>query len=178
MRAFIAVDIVHPKIAEVIREISGTGAAIKFVEPENTHITLKFLGGIDEAMVEKLGGKIKDVCSTQEALTAQLCGVGVFPSLNYMRVLWIGFICPGLVVLQRRLDCALVEFGFKREKNFKAHLTIGRVKTGKNKSTLASCIEQLKNLEIGTVVVDSVKLKSSVLMPKGPTYSDMMVASL
>ena len=178
MRAFIACDIVHPGIKEVISEIRKTGAAVKFVEPENTHLTLKFLGEIDEDTAGKVGAVLKGVCFRQGVMEARLSGVGVFPSQNYMRVLWIGLVCPGLSRLQRRLDDALFEIGIRREKNFKLHLTIGRVKTGKNKLALINCVEALKDREIGTVRIEAVKLKESVLTPKGPIYSDIMVAKL
>ncbi len=178
MRAFIACDIAHPGIKDVIGEVKKSGAAVKFVEPKNTHITLKFFPDIDEASVEKVGAALKEVCLQQEAMEARLEGAGVFPSQNYVRVLWIGLVCPGLEDLQRRLDDALFKIGFKREKNFKPHLTIGRVKTGKNKEALLQCVEALKDREIGNIRIEEVKFKESVLTPTGPIYTDITVASL
>ncbi len=178
MRAFIACDIAHPGIKDVIGEFKKSGAAVKFVDLKNTHITLKFFPDIDDDSAGKVGAALQQVCLQNGPMEARLAGAGVFPSQNYMRVLWIGLVCPGLETLQHRLDDALFEIGFKREKNFKPHLTIGRVQTGKNKDALLHCVEALKDRDIGTIRIEEVKFKESVLTPKGPIYTDIMVASL
>jgi 2'-5' RNA ligase len=178
MRAFIACDIFHPGIKGVIEDIKNVGAAIKFVEPENTHITLKFLGEVDEKMAASVGKAIDRVCVESHPMQARLSGVGVFPSLNYIKVLWIGVVCPELVVLQRRLDDSLIDLGIKREKNFNTHLTIGRVRSAKNKKQLIDVVNKLGEIEIGTIEIGYVKLKKSELTPKGPIYTDLKVVKL
>jgi 2'-5' RNA ligase len=162
MRAFIACDISHPGIKGVIEELKKTEAKIKFVESENTHITLKFLGEVDEKTADSVGEAIEKTCAESKQLHARLSGVGVFPSLNYIKVLWIDVICPELIGLQRRLDNSLFELGIKREKNFKTHLTIGRVRSAENKEKL----------------IEVVELKKSDLTPKGPIYSNIKVVKL
>ncbi|MFQ5800632.1 MAG: RNA 2',3'-cyclic phosphodiesterase [Candidatus Hydrothermarchaeales archaeon] len=172
MRAFIACDISHAGIKDVLEEIKKTGANIKLVEPENTHLTLKFLGEIQEEMAEKIGEAMKRSCLGTSSMEARLSGVGVFPSLKYIKVVWIGVECPELEKLQRKLDTALSELGFKKEGGFKPHLTIGRVRSAKNKQRLLEAVEKLKGREIGTVEIDAIKLKKSKLTPTGPIYTD------
>jgi 2'-5' RNA ligase len=178
MRAFIACDISHPGIQGVIEEFKKTKADIKFVEPDNTHITLKFLGEVDEKTAGSVGEAIEATCARSQPMQARLSGVGVFPSLNYIKVLWIGVICPELVGFQCKLDDSLNEFGMKREKNFKTHLTIGRVRSAENKQRLTEVVDRLRESEIGTIEIESVKLKKSELTPKGPKYSDLKVVKL
>lgn len=173
MRAFIACDISHAGIKDVLEEIKKTGANIKLVEPENTHLTLKFLGEIQEEMAGKIGEAMKRSCLGTSPMEARLSGVGVFPSLTYMRVVWIGVECPELEKLQHKLDSALSELGFRKEKGFKPHLTIGRVRSAKNKQSLLEAVEKLKDAEIGTLKIDAIKLKESRLTPKGPIYTDI-----
>lgn len=178
MRAFIACDMLHPGIHGVIEEFKSTGANVKFVEPENTHVTLKFLGEIDGKTADTVGEALETACSEYQSMRAKLSGVGVFPGLNYVKVLWIGVFCPELVSLQRRLDDYLFKIGLKREKNFKTHLTIGRVRSAKNKQRLIEVVDRLRDLEVGTITIESVKLKKSELTPKGPKYSDLKVVKL
>ena len=175
MRAFIACDIFCEGIGKVVDEIKKTGADVKFVEPENTHITLKFLGEVDERRALEIGRILEDVFTGAFPLEATLKEVGVFPSLDYMKVVWIGMECPVLEALQRRLDEALHGIGFKKERSFKLHLTIGRIKSHRNKNLLRKAVERLMNTVIGSYNIDSVKLKKSELTPKGPIYSNLKV---
>jgi 2'-5' RNA ligase len=178
MRAFIACEISHRGIKEVIEEIRKSDANIKFVEPENTHVTLKFLGEIQEEMGRHVGEALEHACSSPSPMEAGLSGVGVFPNLHYMKVIWIGINCPEMEKLQKKLDDALSKLGFKKEKGFKPHLTIGRVKSAKNKQQLSTALKNLKDVEIGSVKIEAVKLKKSDLTPKGPIYTDIKVVKL
>ncbi|RMF90078.1 MAG: RNA 2',3'-cyclic phosphodiesterase [Methanobacteriota archaeon] len=173
MRAFIACEVFHEGVGEVVEEIKKTGADIKFVEAENTHVTLKFLGEIGDAAVEEVGRALEESCAGMPPMVARLTGLGAFPNTGYVRVLWIGVICPEMEGLQRRLDDALSRIGFRREKGFKMHLTIGRVRSARNKERLVEALRRRRDMEIGSVTIDAVKLKKSELTPKGPVYTDL-----
>ncbi len=175
MRTFIACDMHHEGINDVMEEIRKCGADIKFVEPRNTHITLRFLGEIDEEMAAKVGEALKRIDSRLFPFEARLRRVGVFPNPRYMKVVWIGLECPELGTLKKELDEALKGLGFKGDRDFKPHLTIGRVRSAKNKERLLGVLERLKDIEIGVVTVDSVRLKMSRLTPNGPVYTDLLV---
>jgi 2'-5' RNA ligase len=173
MRTFIACDVFHEGIKGVVEELGDTGANIKFIEPKNTHITLKFLGEVELDLVGEVEKVVEMVFKGFFPAEAKLGQVGVFPNTNYMRVVWIGVQCPELEKLQHQLDESLFELGFRKEKNFKLHLTIGRIRSAKNKQRLIAALEKLKDLEIGNYTIDSVKLKKSELTPKGPIYTDL-----
>lgn len=178
MRAFIACDIQHPGISRIVDDIKETVASIRYVDPERAHVTLKFLGDIAEESIEPIGNAIKSASGETPPLTVKLRGIGVFPSMSFMRVIWIGLICPELIHIQKRLDKILAAYGFKKEKNWKPHLTLGRVKSPADKVLIREIVERLKDVEIGSVEVDSIKLKKSELRPGGPIYTDLVEIAL
>jgi len=175
MRTFVACELSHERIEAVVEELRFSGADIKFVEPWNRHITLKFLGEIGFEKAERVGGLLEDTCKAFLPLEVELQGVGAFPSERYVRVVWIGVISPELVELQRRVEAALLTLGFKREGGYIPHLTIGRVRSAKNKERLRLALEKLRDRRFGKAVIKEVKLKKSELTPKGPVYTDLKV---
>jgi 2'-5' RNA ligase len=173
-RGFIAIDVTATqKILEFEKEIKSTGADVKLVAPENIHITLKFLGDTDEAMVDQIETIIRDAVKGIEPFTIRLQGTGVFPNQKNIRVIWIGIEdgnIPGTIA--STIDEHLALVGFEKEKRgFSSHLTIGRVKTARNKENLIKTMEKYTDIEFGTFIVDSIKLKKSDLTPQGPIYS-------
>lgn len=173
-RGFIAIDIdVAPKVLEFEKEIEQTGADVKLVEPENIHMTLKFLGDLDEELVDQIENIMKDAVKEIDPFTIKLNGTGVFPNKNYIKVVWIG-IEDGQIIetIAKRIDEQLSTLGFKKEKRgFSPHLTLGRVKTAKNKERLVKTIEKYEDVEFGEFEINSIKLKKSDLTPKGPIYT-------
>ncbi len=174
VRSFIAVDLdksLLPKICDIQSQIlEGT---IKFVEPENLHFTLKFLGDITDSKKEDVTKKLKEICSQFNPFPITLKGVGVFPSLNYVKVIWAGVEGNHFFTLAKLVDSGMARLGFRQEKEVVPHLTIGRVKSAGNKSILKSQIEAFADTEIGSMTVTSVKLKKSELTRKGPIYTDV-----
>jgi len=175
-RGFIAVEIdAFPKLLEFEREMKDTGANIKLVEPENVHITLKFLGDTNEDLIEEIDGIVNDAAQNTEPFNIKLEGAGVFPNQNYIKVIWLG-IKQGeqLESIAQKIDDQLHKIGFKKEKRkFSAHLTIARVRSAKNKEKLLQIIEKYKDSEFAEINVDSIKLKKSELTPKGPIYTNL-----
>jgi 2'-5' RNA ligase len=175
-RAFIAVDIEPlPKLLELADRLRATGADIKLVEPKNIHITMKFLGDTDEGLVDKIIEHMAESSKDIEPLDITLENIGAFPNMNYMKVIWVGLSgAEPLVQLARSLDGAMRTLGFKSDKKgFKPHLTIGRVKSPRNKTNLQNAIEAQRSDLFGTIHVDRFVLKKSVLSPEGPTYTDI-----
>jgi len=175
-RGFIATDIVaFPKLLEFEKEINNTGANIKPVEPENVHITLKFLGDTNEDLLEEIHEIIKNVVKGFNPFNIKLEGAGVFPNQNYIKVIWIGIKqWEKLESIAQKIDEHLHDKGFKKEKRkFSAHLTIARVRSAKNKEKLIQIIEKYKDFDFAEIKVDSIKLKKSELTSKGPMYTDL-----
>ena len=173
-RGFIAVDIKpSSEIYSLGREIKQTKTDVKLVEPENIHITLKFLGETQEELIKDIEEIMKESVKGLQPFTVQLKNVGVFPNKNYIRVVWIGIEnSEKLRKIAEHLDEHLTRLGFKKErKSFSAHLTIARVKSSKNKEKLLRVIEKYNDFEFATNRVDTVKLKKSELTPMGPVYT-------
>jgi len=180
-RGFIAIDISSfPKLIQFENEIKNTGASVKLVEPENIHITLKFLGDAEEELIDSIEEIMKDAVKENDPFEVQLQGAGVFPNQNYVKVMWIG-IRNGEKIgdIASKIDEKTADLGFQMEKRgFSAHLTIARVKSAKNKEKLLQIIEKYKDIEFGSFKVDSIKLKKSELTPKGPIYTTLKEAKL
>lgn len=173
MRSFIAIDIRNEKVEEILEELRGIETGVKVVRPENLHITLKFLGEVAEGRINDIYSAMEDSFNPFEPFEVLLQGVGVFPSLKYMRVIWAGFKENGerIIEMQHKLDEGLARLNFKTEKRFDPHLTLARVKSPRGKEELQDFVQRHKNTELGTFTVEKVELKKSVLTPKGPMYS-------
>ena len=175
-RGFIAVDIIPTDdIIKFLNEINSLNADIKIVEPKNIHITLKFLGDTPEEEIEQIEEIIKNSVKGIDPFNIMLEGTGVFPNKGYIRVVWIGLKgLQYLVDIAKNVDEKIASLGFKKEKrDFSAHLTIGRVKSSKNKDVLLKKIEEYTDFNFGIQEVKSIKLKKSVLTPKGPIYTTL-----
>jgi len=176
LRGFIAIEVdSFPKIIELENEIKNSGAMVKLVEPQNIHITLKFLGDTNENLIEKIEEIIRTSIENIMPFEISLKGAGFFPNQNYIKVIWIGIEnTEQLGKIAYKIDDQTLKLGYDREKRkFSAHLTIARVKSAKNKDKLIQIIEKYKEVEFGKIIVDSIKLKQSELTPKGPIYTTL-----
>ena len=178
IRSFIAFDIdnelVLSRLANAQKLLKETGADLRFVEPKNIHVTMRFLGDISPIMVDKIYEAMKNVKFTP--FNIQLRGLGVFPGLNYPRVVWAGMI-DGVETLKSifmQLEPQLRMLGFAADAyGFSPHLTIARVRSGVNKQYLAELITKKADYEFGMIKADCLRLKRSELSPKGPIYSTL-----
>jgi 2'-5' RNA ligase len=176
IRAFIAIKIpedILDQITQIQNVLRGSGASVKWVEPENIHLTLKFLGDILEPQVEEIARVMQEstegVCPFQISISQ----VGAFPNLRYPRVIWVGVqdVQEALHKIQHRLENGLNALGFAIEEGvFKPHITLGRVKSQKNKSNLLRTAEPLVNAQLGTLRVTHLYLFQSDLKPTGSEY--------
>ena len=176
MRAFIAIDIPEDarkelvKLQKMLPEFKG-----KLTESENLHLTLKFLGEMDEKQAEEVKerlGKIK-----LRKFKIVINEVGVF-SEKLIRIVWVGADekCKELWKLQEKIDDSLKGM-FEKEKRFMGHITIARVKSVKDKKKFLDKLEKIKFKDI-ELEVKEFKLKSSKLTEKGPVYEDLLEVKL
>ena len=173
-RGFIAIDIEpFPKLIQFENEIRNIGANVKLVELENVHITLKFLGETDEALIDRLQEIMKSAVEGITPFDIKFKGSGVFPNQKYIRVMWVGIEnIENISKIAKKIDEQTSKLGFEKEKRaFSAHLTIARVKSAKNKDKLLQIIEKYKDVEFGIFNVNQITLKKSELTPKGPIYT-------
>jgi len=178
IRSFIAFDIdsesVIKRLSEVQKTLVNTGADLKIVEPQNIHVTMRFLGDISPNMVDPIYEEMEKVSFAPFEI--ELRGLGAFPTLKYARVVWAGIKkgAQELKDISSQLESCLRRLGFKPDpKGFSPHLTIARVKSGRNKAELIRIIQELEDYQFGMIKASCLKLKRSVLTPKGPIYSTL-----
>jgi 2'-5' RNA ligase len=173
MRLFVAIDLdeeIKNSIYRISERISGI-KGLKVVEKENLHITLMFLGEVDEIKAEKVKSRLSEI--EFEPFDIKFRGVGYFPPKKYPRVIWVG-VDEGkerLAILANEVYQRLKKLGFKRDKDFAAHVTICRVK--KRVDNIKNRLEDFENVEFGAMRVNEFKLKQSILKPTGPVYKDI-----
>ena len=181
IRTFIAIDIkASSDLIAFENEFKNIDSKIKIVEPNNIHITLKFLGDTDIHLIDDIHKKIEKSVNEIKPFDIKLEGTGVFPNTNYLKVIWVG-IKNGqqLEEISNKIDKNLNELGIKKEKRkFSAHLTIARIKSANNKDKILKIIGKYKNYNFGIINVHSIKLKKSVLTPKGPIYTNIKIIKL
>ncbi|MEK6852568.1 MAG: RNA 2',3'-cyclic phosphodiesterase [Nanoarchaeota archaeon] len=176
MRCFIAIDLpedVKEKLVNLQNHLKDLeDVKIKFVEKGNLHLTLKFLGEISDVEINRIKEKLKQLDFNK--LRCEIGSVGVFPSPNYIRVVWISL--EPLSTL-RELAEKVNSLLDKKEDKFDSHITLGRVKFVKDR---ISFIKKLDGLKISKeeFVVNEIKLKKSTLTSNGPVYEDIFVVKL
>ena len=182
IRAFLAVDIdedLKPKIYKIIKQFKNTDANIKYVELENLHLTLKFFGDIDTNGLKLLKNAIINATSEFESFKINIKGCGAFPNNDHIKVIWVGIDGDAIIKdLHKRLDEEFSKIGIDKDRRFSTHLTIGRMKSAKNKAKVKSTIEEFNDFEIGEMQVSSISLKKSTLTPQGPIYEDLEIFEL
>jgi 2'-5' RNA ligase len=180
-RGFIAIDIPSlPAIENVLDTLKKTGANLKLVEPENLHITLKFLGDTPDTQIQEIHTVLETCIQDIHPFTIQLQRLGVFPNNNYMKVIWIGIQDDNqLLLLSKSINQLLKPLGFKTEKRpFQPHFTLARVRSAKNKAAVHKFILDHADDDFGTFTVNTIDLKKSQLTPSGPIYTTVTSVTL
>lgn len=173
VRAFIAIscpDELKKAILEIQKSINKFGR-MRLVEPENIHMTLKFLGNVDDNKLNELINAL-DFISNNKKFEVSLKGVGAFPGPGYVRVLWLG-VDKGsdrIQMIQKGIDDKLESYGFKKDNRFHPHFTLARVKSI-DKENIKRFLQENSDLEFGKFLIRRIDLMGSKLSPTGPTYS-------
>ncbi|MCK5292140.1 MAG: RNA 2',3'-cyclic phosphodiesterase [Thermoplasmata archaeon] len=180
-RAFLSIDVQPSEpMSSFHQALKETNAQVKLVDLENTHLTLKFLGDTSENHVPEIVKIMEDSIEGMDPFSISFRGTGAFPSLNHMKVVWIGvWNTDGMKSISDFLNDGFTVLGYRKEKRrFSPHLTLGRVKGGRNKEQLAQVIRNWKDEDFGEMEVTGIQLKKSVLSPQGPTYSTVHEAKI
>lgn len=183
-RSFFAVDLrekIKEKIAEKVRGLKRVNADLKIVKRENWHITLKFLGDIDQSQVRRIKKKLKRVVNQLKPFKISLKGGGVFPDLDYIKVIWVGLNKGSDKVKELNREINRVLEGMdvaESHHEYTPHITIARAKSGRGKREIQGFVESLKDEKFGEQVIKKIKLKESILKGEGPKYSDLSIFDL
>uniref|UniRef100_A0A7V3RHU9 RNA 2',3'-cyclic phosphodiesterase n=1 Tax=candidate division WOR-3 bacterium TaxID=2052148 RepID=A0A7V3RHU9_UNCW3 len=179
MRTFIGIEIPERQrkvIYEFWKEERSKNLPIKWVEFENLHITLKFLGEVDEKRMNEIIPALSSISKKTKGFLCQLENFGCFPGIRNPRVLWMG-VSQGereIINLAIELDDALSKYGFKKEeKKFHPHLTLGRIRAPFKIDEIID-----KNLKTESFRVNDFVLFKSTLLPSGPIYERLKTFDL
>lgn len=177
IRAFIAVEIdrsLKQKISELISKLKKSDTNIKWVNENQIHFTLKFLGNIEENKVQAISAVLKSITSHSKEFALTLSGIGAFPDMKRPRVIWIGADkgAEELKSLSSKIEIELEKIGFKKEKReFKSHLTLGRVRENRDSDHFLKM--QKWSLSLGETKINKLILFQSTLTPKGAIYTPL-----
>jgi len=175
MRCFISIDMpeeVREELREIQEKIPSDDVKMLLVDTEILHLTLRFLGEIDDFKINKIRDVLKSLKIGK--FKARLGNVGIFPDENFVRVVWISLQPEEKFkeisnLVEKELEG--IE-GIKKEERFESHVTLARVKFVKNRKDF---VEKLKKIKIQPVEfsVDRIFLKKSTLTPEGPVYENI-----
>ncbi|KAA5544564.1 RNA 2',3'-cyclic phosphodiesterase [Roseiconus nitratireducens] len=181
IRSFIAIPItaeISGQAARMIKRLKPLDNAFKWVPLDNLHLTLKFLGEVDNTEIPAVCKTVRKVTSTIPPFELSFAGAGGFPNLQRTRVLYAGVEDPSgnLVRLVEGLERQLAELGFKPEpRDYTPHLTLGRSRGRSHhpEPELVAAVEGMGDQVLGEMVVEEVLLMASFLDKAGPTYQTM-----
>lgn len=174
MRTFVAIEITSNEVINSISKFqSEINIKAKPIELHNLHFTLQFLGDISQETAEKVMISLNSIKFSRFVVNFR--GVGVFPTLKFPRIIWIGTDESGghlLIELAKKVENVLTPLGFSIDKPFKPHITVFRIK---NKiGDISTELDKFKSVDFGKQEITGFKLKQSVLNSKGPVYFDLM----
>jgi 2'-5' RNA ligase len=182
MRLFIAIHLPD----EVKAAIEGAFSPIyqqrprglRFVKPDNIHLTLKFLGDTDGGLLPELTGSLDEVAAALNSFSLAIAGAGAFPHLKRPRVFWVGISGDVEIIaaLAKEVNDACAGLGFPGEKRaYSPHLTVARVKDNEGLSDMTKLVAELEESDFGIepFEVTSFSLVRSTLTPRGAVYEDI-----
>ena len=187
-RIFIAVRLPDEVIGKITRisqffQSQLPEEALKWVETENLHLTLRFLGEIPEATIEQVQQVLAQVATTQKSFELSVEGLGMYPNPKQPRTIWLGVqgVKP-LIVLHAELEKALGRMGIEKESRpFDPHLTLARVRDRTSREMAHQIGETLATFKVdslGVFGVSKIHLIESQLTPQGPIYTTRFTAPL
>ena len=150
-----------------------------WVAPSNLHVTLKFLGRVDDGRVPALADGLRQSVGALRVFDVGVRHLGAFPSATRPRVIWAGLedATGALATLAERIDACCADLGFERDSRaFAAHVTLGRVREPRRQPRLADALTRA--VEFGRLRVERVSLMRSELSPRGARYSELASAPL
>jgi len=186
IRSFIALDIqneIKDSICEIQNRIKKTNAVKgSWVNKDNLHLTLKFLGDTQIQKIDSIKNCIQENLEGIKKINCNLKGLGVFPNLQSGRILWIGIEKGNDIIidLAEKLDNSLLKLHFTKEKRgFYSHITICRIKQISNPKLFDWTIQEInKNFQPLEFIIDKLIFFESKLTPQGPIYTPLHVLNL
>jgi 2'-5' RNA ligase len=175
MRLFIAIpapDDVRQQLVSVMEKLKPLSRAPRWVRPEGLHLTLKFLGEVDELQVPQITSAMKDIRASKP-LDLRFRGVGSFPQNDRPRVIWAGVEDTGaLAPLAEALATRFEPLGFRREeREFSPHVTLARINSRERLDNLVRAAARFASYDFGAMQASEFELFQSTLKPSGAEYT-------
>lgn len=184
MRVFVAINLSQPektRLETAARPLFESRFPVRWVDAQSVHLTLKFLGEVDDDRPPELSAAVADAATGIEDFSMVVNGFGAFPSVRNPRVVWAGVdVEPHLTDLQERVEAALEALGFERERRrFHPHLTLGRARKHARSNEFKGFDELVSQLAYeDSFRVTAVDVMRSQLKPSGAVYSVIHSVSL
>jgi len=187
MRAFIAIELpqqIKDCLSKLQSKLKSANADVKWVDPQNIHLTLKFLGEINDEQLTRISEALETVANGMQQFPVRLSVLGAFPKIDYPRVIWVGIDKGDSQIkdIAEELDKKIEKIGIpKEDKEFSSHITIGRLKSASNRTNLVQDLISLENKLGGEnleFLVAKITLFKSTLVPLGPIYEVLKIANL
>jgi 2'-5' RNA ligase len=181
IRSFIAIPLsteIRRNATRLLAKLSQPDDGIKWVPTDTIHLTLKFLGEVDNTEISHVCNAVGDVCGGYEPFELSFSGTGGFPDIDRPKVLFAGVDDPtgSLCRLVDQLETKLADLRFKREpRDYRPHLTLGRTRSGSRRACdeVVQRLKQQAAVQLGTMRVDQIQIFASFLDKEGPTYQVM-----
>jgi 2'-5' RNA ligase len=179
MRTFIAIEIpagIKKEMVKVQDELKRSGADAGWTRPEGIHLTLKFLGEVPEAMIEKIKNALVQAAEATGRFRLKIAGAGSFPNPKNPRVVWLGVSgdIDRLSALQGSVEKSMTAIGFDQEERaFSPHLTLARIKYLRPRFSWQKTIDSIKDIKLAEFDVDHVSLMKSDIKPSGAVYTEI-----
>jgi len=177
MRAFIAVELpegVRQALGQMQRELAVARADVKWVEQENLHVTMRFLGEITEEQRQAVERLLTRIAAHTPPIQVRLSELGAFPSVASPRIIWVGIEMGHevLAAIASELAEGLVSLEIPpEERPFTAHVTLGRVRSPKNQGQLTTQLRELNWKSPQPFCAEGLTLFQSTLSASGPIYT-------
>lgn len=177
LRCFWAIDVdaaTCQRLVRLQRQVAQDvpEAQVRWVRPEGMHATLRFLGDVEPSRIEPMRQAVAEALRPLVPFPVEVGGLGAFPSWRRASVVWVGLAAPELSELARRVEMAVVASGLPAEpRGFRAHVTLGRLRSPRDGARLARRIEAWDVGPLGRFEVVAARLYRSELRPEGARYS-------
>ena len=184
-RTFIAIELnqdIRARLVALQRSLATAAPDVKWVEPENLHVTLLFLGEVDDRELPAVCRAVQDAVAAQPAFPLTVRSAGCFPNVRRPRVLWVG-IAQGLhevVAIHDAVESPLLALGCYRheDRRYTPHVTLGRRRSEGPAAALGRALAQHQDWLAGETTVAAVHVMASQLTPHGPAYMVLSRAHL
>ncbi|MCX7705327.1 MAG: RNA 2',3'-cyclic phosphodiesterase [bacterium] len=178
MRVFSAIKLDNEIIKEInklLQYLEKYKGIIKIVPPENLHITLRFLGNINQDDYNKFVKRLYEEYSKLKSFSVTIQGIGFFPDRNRIRIVWAGVNHnQELTKVYNIAEHAAREIGLAPEDRFQGHITVGRIRQHISVAKLKDVEDKFNNFIWGKMVVEKVTIFESILHSDGPEYKELI----